>query len=172
MPLAKSLGKVLKKIAKQSSQLHVKGRKFKQLNRATERENHLKAKKQRFAEQKNHELLGFLHIQELANADPKEVYTIQDLQNYVAEYLKRFDDEIAEAELLRRPGRALTTKQQLLLEKRKHEKHIFQTGYRVPDITDAQTAERVRAWNGTSGACSAWKFTLITSEPQEQIMED
>lgn len=164
MPLTKSLHKVLKKLSKQLvGSLHVKGRKFKQLNRATEREHKLQRKKLQHMEQKNHELLVYLHIQEKINEQKdKEVFSADDMREFVEEYIGRNDEELAQIEKDRRPGRPLSSKQQLQIEKRKHDEHIFETGFRIPDISDKLTVDRLRGWNGTSGSLSSWKFTLIT----------
>lgn len=166
MPITKSLQKVSKKLSKQSSSsLHVKGRKFKQLNRATERDNKLKLKKQRFAEQKNHELLFYLHVQESANDYPKETeFTLEDLHLIIRAYIERNDEELEEMEKERRPGRPMTNKHQIMLEKRKYDHHIFETGFRIPDLRDLETANRMRNWNGTSGSVSAWKWALVTKD--------
>lgn len=170
MPLIKSLHKVSKKLSKQlAGSLHVKGRKFKQLNRATERENKLQRKKLQYAEQKNHELLFYLHIQEKINEhQDKETFTQGDMREFVKEYIGRNDEELAQAERERRPGRPLSSKQQLQIEKRKHDQHVFETGFNLPDISDKQTVERLRGWNGTSGSLSSWKFTMVTSKPSSE----
>lgn len=170
MPFVKSLHKVSKKLSKQlSGSLHVKGRKFKQLNRATERENKLQKKKLQYAEQKNHELLVYLHIQEKINEDKeKEVFSQDDMREIVNEYICRNDEELAQIENDRRPGRPLSSKHQLQIEKRKHDQHIFETGFSIPDISDKLTVTRLRGWNGTSGSLTSWKFTLITKEPPKE----
>lgn len=167
--MIKSLHKVSKKLSKQlSGSLHVKGRKFKQLNRATERENRLQKKRLQYAEQKNHELLVYLHIQEKINENKdKEVFTPEDMRKFVSEYVCRNDEELAQTEKDRRPGRPLSSKQQLQIEKRKHDEHVFETGFRIPDISDKLTVDRLRGWNGTSGSVSSWKFTMITKAPKE-----
>lgn len=173
MPLIKSLHKVSKKLSKQlAGSLHVKGRKFKQLNRATEREHKLQRKKLLHAEQKNHELLFYLHIQESINEQKdKETFTKDDMRQFVEEYITRNDEELAEIEKNRRPGRPLSSKQQLQLEKRKHDEHVFETGFNIPDISDKLTVERLRSWNGTSGSQSSWKFTMVTSKPPSEDTE-
>lgn len=167
MPLIKSLSKVTKKLAKQSSgALHVRGRKFKQLNRATERDIRLKAKKAQYAEQKNHELLFYLHLQETMNENsPKTVqYSEDEMREMLANYIKRDDEEIAEMDAERRPGRPMTNRHQIMIEKRKHDQHLFETGYRMPDLSDLDTVRHLKNWNGTAGSVSAWKFTLMTKE--------
>lgn len=171
MPIVKSLHKVLKKLSKQSAGLlHIKGRKFKQLNRAHERENKLKVKKIQHAEQKNHELLFYVHIQDKINEQTdKDTFTLTEMRGFVEDYISRFDEELGEMEKNRRPGRSLTSRQQLLQEKRKQDEHIFDTGFRLPDVSDKLTVERLRGWNGTSGAVSSWKWTIITKgEEMEQ----
>lgn len=166
MPLIKSLRKVTKKLSNQlAGSLHVKGRKFKQLNRATEREHKLKIRKLQFAEQKNHELLFYLHFQEKINEEPeKEVFTLEDMRSFVHEYVCRNDEELESIAKLRRPGRPLTSKQQLQVEKKKHEEQLFKTGWKSPDLSDKLTVERLRTWNGTSGSVNAWKFTFVTKD--------
>ncbi|WPK26802.1 hypothetical protein PUMCH_004163 [Australozyma saopauloensis] len=164
MPISKSLHKVSKKLSKQSSgSLHVKGRKFKQLNRATERDIKLKLKKHRFAEQKNHELLYYLFVQEYINEIPdKSSFTIDDMRHIIETYINRNDEELEEFEKERRPGRPMTNKHQIKVEKKKHDEHLFQTGYRIPDLTDVLTVTRLRNWNGTSGSASSWKWKLVS----------
>lgn len=164
MPLIKSLSKVQKKLSKQSSgSLHVKGRKFKQLNRATEREIRVKAKKLQYAEKKNHELLFYLHVQETINeTKEKATFDAEEMRAIIQEWVSRNDEEIARMESERRPGRPMSNKHQIHIEKRKHDEHVFETGFNIPDLMDETTVSRVRGWNGTSGSTTAWKFTLIT----------
>ncbi|KAM9911830.1 hypothetical protein OXX69_003144 [Metschnikowia pulcherrima] len=168
MPLIKSLSKVSKKLAKQSSgSLHVKGRKFKQLNRATEREYKIKARKAQFAEQKNHELLYYLHLQETLNEQPEKAsYDLSEMRTIVDGYIRRNDEEITQMEQERRPGRPMTNRHQIMIEKRKHDRHLFKTGFRTPDLADVDTVRRLKNWNGTSGSSSAWKFILVTEEEE------
>lgn len=169
MPFVKSLRKVSKKLSKQlAGSLHVKGRKFKQLNRATERENKLNLRKLKFAEQKNHELLFYLHFQEKINELPDvKTFSAEEMRDFLNEYVCRNDEEIAEIEKQRRPGRPLTSKHQLQLEKRKHDEHIFATGWKTPDLSDEVTVRRLREWNGTSGSVNGWAFTYVTKNPVE-----
>lgn len=170
MPLAKSLNKVSKKIAGSSATLHAKGRKFKQLGRATEREAKIKAKKQRHMEQKNHELLFYLHIQESIKENPQETFDLHEIREIVRQWVIRDDEELAEIDKSRRPGRPLTSRQQLLKEKRKHDEHVFETGLRTPDLRDKDTVVNVKNWNGNAGASTAWKFTLITKNAGDDEM--
>lgn len=171
MPLIKSLKKVNKKLAKQSSgSLHVKGRKFKQLNRATERENKIKLKKSQFAEQKNHELLFYLHMQEKANETPEKVaFDEADITQFVSEYIHRNDEEILQMEKDRRPGRPMSNRHHIMIEKRNYDLHLFETGWRVPDLRDEETCRHVKNWNGTSGSVSAWKFFRVTSGSSNEM---
>lgn len=163
MPFVKSLGKVQKKLAKQSlGLLHHKGRKFKQLNRAHERENKLQKRKADFNDVKNHELLFYLHMQTKITVQPQDVYTHDETLAFVEEHVARFDAEIAEHTQNRRAGRPKTNRHQILEQKRAQERHDLQTGFRVPDLGDATTVLRLRSWNGTSGASTLWKFSTVT----------
>ena len=56
MPLAHNLNKVTKNISKSTGSLHIKGRKFKQLNRATLRDKSFNKRKSQSLERKSNEL--------------------------------------------------------------------------------------------------------------------
>ena len=65
MPLAHNLNKVTKNISKSTGSLHIKGRKFKQLNRATLRDKKLQQRKSQSLERKSNELSIVFFIQSL-----------------------------------------------------------------------------------------------------------
>lgn len=164
MPFSKSLSKVTKKLSKQPGALHAKGRKFKQITRATERDRRLKEQKHKHDEQKNHQLLFWLHFQESIADSPKETFLIGEIVNFTKIWIEKDDAELAEIDANRRPGRPLSSKHQLMKEKRKHEQQLFETGIRVPDLTKRETVLHLRNWNGTSGAVSGWSFRVITDK--------
>lgn len=62
MPLAHNLSKVTKNLSKSKSSgsMHIKGRKFKQLNRATLRDKKITTKKLKSLEQKENELASLI----------------------------------------------------------------------------------------------------------------
>lgn len=162
MPIAHSLNKVSKNVAKSTGQMHVKGRKFKQLNRATLREQKLMQKKVKHQEQKDHELFVIKHFQDqvLAHSD-KEVFLLDDMKAFLEVYLARFDEEIADLQKEKRAGRPVSSRQKILQEKKKHEQHVYETGFKVVNIADKKTVERLKLWNGSNGGVTVMDFVHI-----------
>ncbi|KAK6461415.1 translation machinery-associated protein 16 [Scheffersomyces coipomensis] len=171
MPLAHNLNKVKKIASKSSASMHVKGRKFKQLNRATLRDKKITEKKQKSLEQKTNELSILFFLQKIINEDKDfkdvEVFSFTEMKSFIGLFVSRFDDELNELREERRPGRPQTSRQQNLEEKVKHESHIFDTGYYGPDLSDKETVKRLRLWNGTSGATTGMKFVRISKDMTE-----
>jgi translation machinery-associated protein 16 len=72
MPVVHSLSKVQKNIQKSKGAMHPKGRKFKQLNRATLRENKINRRKVDHVERKEHEMQRVLFFKEAVNSRPDQ----------------------------------------------------------------------------------------------------
>ncbi|KAK6205544.1 translation machinery-associated protein 16 [Scheffersomyces amazonensis] len=174
MPLAHNLNKVTKNLSKSTASIHIKGRKFKQLNRATLRDKKITEKKQKSLEQKTNELAILFFLQKLIKEQFKaaEVFTLVEMQSFIELFIGRFDDELAQLRKDRRPGRPQTSRQQILEEKVKHEEHIYHTGYKIPNLTDKDTVEKLRVWNGTTGATTGMKFVLITKQTKQLPTKD
>ncbi|CAK9435706.1 uncharacterized protein LODBEIA_P04320 [Lodderomyces beijingensis] len=162
MPIAHSLNKVTKNLSKSTGSIHIKGRKFKQLNRATVREKHLHQKKLDSIEKKSNELVIVSYIQTQIENETRTEYTLQDIKNLITRYIEQDKVKLAEMEKSHRKGRPIAAKQKILQEKVKHEEHMFDTGYKVPDLSDAETVKRLRAWNGTTGATTGFKFVFVS----------
>ena len=161
MPVAHSLNKVSKNI-KQKGKLHVKGRKFKQLNRATLRDQKLAGRKVKSQELRDKELLSIKFIQEAVRNRPDQLtFNLEEMKLFLESYLARDDEELTELREARRPGRPLKARQQLLEEKTKHEAQLYETGIRIPDLLDKETVEKLRLWTGSSGGTTAMKFVHV-----------
>lgn len=162
MPIAHSLNKVSKNVAKSTGQMHVKGRKFKQLNRATLREQKLTQKKVKYQEQKDHELFVIKFFQDKVLEQPeKEVFLLADMKAFLEAHLARFDEEIADLQSEKRAGRPVSSRQKILQEKKKHEQHVYETGFRVVNISDKHTVEWLKLWNGSNGGVTVMDFIHI-----------
>ncbi|KAG7191722.1 uncharacterized protein KQ657_002858 [Scheffersomyces spartinae] len=164
MPIAHNLNKVSKNVSKATGSIHIKGRKFKQLNRATLRDKKITSKKAESLEKKQRDMLLFKFVQEVLNTEfkDKSQFTLDDMKLLIESFLARFDDELEEMKKDKRPGRPVSTKQKILQEKINHDKQLYQTGIRFPDISDPHTVERIRLWNGSSGGTTVMKFVFIS----------
>ncbi|KAK7681053.1 hypothetical protein QCA50_015890 [Cerrena zonata] len=151
MPIIKNLNKVNKNLAKSTGQMHIKG-----------------PKKMKHQEQKDNELRFIVHLQEKVNEEPEKVtFGLQDMKDFVESYISKDDEEIKELQDERRPGRPATARQNILEEKRKHDQHIYDTGYKLPDLSDKQTVERLRLWNGTHGGVTIMKYIHIHKDMKD-----
>ncbi|KAI5964811.1 TMA16 [Candida pseudojiufengensis] len=162
MPLAHNLNKVTKNLSKSTGSIHIKGRKFKQLNRATVRDKKLQKQKLNSIEKKSNELLIVTFIQNKIKDEPNESYSLEEIKDLINDFINIDRERLKDAEKEHRKGRPISTKQKLLSEKVKHEEHVFETGYKVPDISDPETVTRLRSWNGTTGATTGFKFTHVS----------
>lgn len=173
MPLAHSLSKVTKNVSKSKAAIHVKGRKFKQLNRATLREKKLQLKKLESLERKSNELSIVFFIQNILKDDSqKSEYSLDEMKSIIEKFIHQNDDELERLKSERRKGRPPTNRQNLLEEKLKHDLDVFKTGYKIPDLSDKLTVERCRDWNGTTGATTNMKFIRISKDMTEFQTEE
>lgn len=168
MPVVHSLNKVQKTIQKSKGAMHPKGRKFKQLNRATLREHKINEKKMQHVEKKEFELMRVKFFQEaINNRDKQETFSLEDMKLFIEAFLSRDDKELDRLKAERRKGRPPTNRQLLLENKKKHEEHVYDSGYLVPDLSDKRTVELLRNWNGTTGGSSIFKFIHISRDTAE-----
>lgn len=173
MPLAHNLNKVTKNLAKSTAQMHVKGRKFKQLSRATLRDEKITAKKLKHQEQRDKELLSVQYMKDCVNVeDEKATFTLEDMKSFLEEHISRYDDELKELKDKRRPGRPPTSRQQQLEELVKHEQQLYTNGFKIPDLSDKSTVEKLRLWNGSSGGTTAMKFIHLAKGMKELPLKE
>ncbi|CAK7892596.1 hypothetical protein CAAN1_01S10792 [[Candida] anglica] len=165
MPIAHSLNKVSKSISKSKGSLHIKGRKFKQLNRATLRDQKLNDRKLKAKDIRDKGLLSVKFLQEaIRNRPERDVFTLDDMKLFIEGYISRYDEELETLRHDRRPGRPATSRQQILEEKVKHERQIYETGFKIPDLSNKDTVEKLRLWTGSSGGTTVMKFVHISKD--------
>lgn len=173
MPIAHNLKKVTKNLSKSTGQMHIKGRKFKQLNRATLRDQKITAKKAKHQEQKTYDLKVFKLLQKLVMQQPEKiVFSLEDMKEFIELFISRFDDELKEYEDKKRPGRPTLPKHQILQEKKKYDQHIYKTGFKIPDLSDKSTVERLKLWNGTGGGVVVMKLIHISQDMEQLPVKD
>lgn len=165
MPIAHSLKKVSKNVGKSQGTMHIKGRKFKQLNRATLREKKLTDRKARTATQKENDMALYYFLQLVINEEmfkEYETFPFDKFKGLVEMHVMRHDDDLEEFRAQRRPGRPMTSKHQILEEKAKHDAHLWETGIKVPNLMDKDTVHALRNWNGTTGGATVFKMVEIS----------
>ena len=65
-------------------------------------------------------------------------------------------------------GRPPTNRQTTILEEKlKYDLEIYRTGFKIPDLTDQLTVERIKEWNGTTGATTTMKFIRVSKDMTE-----
>ncbi|CUM65257.1 uncharacterized protein PRCAT00002890001 [Priceomyces carsonii] len=164
MPNLHSLKKVSKHISKSKGIIHVKGRKFKQLERATLRDQKLQSKRNQSQKQREKELSVVKFLQGKVLSSQSEILTLAQMKEFLEEFVLRYDEEVEQMQAERRPGSALSNKGQLLIQAAKDEKIKFETGYKIPDLSDKNTVEKLRTWNGTPGGTSVMKFIYVSKD--------
>lgn len=176
MPVVHSLSKVNRNLSKSKGAMHIKGRKFKQLNRASLREKKLGDRKLKHLVQKEKDMGIIFFFQKLINDDDdfkiQETFNFEEMKAFTEIFLTRYDEELEDLNANRRPGRPLTNRHQILEEKAKHEKHVYLTGLRIPNLADKTTVQFLKLWNGTSGATTIMKFTEISKEMEAFPVEE
>lgn len=145
MPVSKSLKKVAKKVKGQDKSLHPNGRKFKQLNRATLREEKLqKHKVERHGLREAH-LFRYKFFQQIAKSaiekqektsgdDKKDqnevvVFNEEQIKDLILRYIGRDDEELEQLKAKRRPGRPASTQQDTLQQRIDNEKREYKSGF-------------------------------------------
>lgn len=166
MPVQHSLSKVTKTLQKSKGTVHPKGRKIKQLTRATLREGKIAKKKAAHLERKEHELQRTLFFQEAISGE-KESYSLEEMKELIETFLSRDDEELEQLRGERRKGRAPTNRHALLENKKKHEEAEYDSGYYIPNINDEDTVKHLRAWNRTTGGLNTVKFVHIARTSTE-----
>lgn len=173
MPLAHSLQKVSKNIANSKGQVHVKGRKYKQLKRATLRDKKLNTKKLEHQLKKQKELSVLYFIQELINNDgDKNSYNIDEMKIIIEGYLSRYDEELGDLRAHKRSGRPPTARQTQLEDIKQKEEEIYNNGFKIPLLSDPATVSQLKEWNGTTGGITALKFIQISRNTRELASQD
>lgn len=164
MPLAHNLNKVSKNVLLSNGQLHMKGRKYKQLQRATLRHQKLIHKKVITNERKEKQLSLTLFIRDKILNEDKKSYTLDEMKSIVKDYVHRYSGEIEKLQKERRSGRPKSSRQQKLETLQESEEQSFLSGYIVPDLSDEANVLRLRAWNGTTGGVTSIRHVKICKQ--------
>ncbi|EKG10768.1 hypothetical protein MPH_12151 [Macrophomina phaseolina MS6] len=166
--MPKSLSKVSKQISKKrgakASALHEYSRDSRRLQRASLRDDKLIRMASTRAKQNQPYLQRVHHFQLLAqSADLSTiVFDVTSLQSAIQSFIHRDDEELASLKQARRAGRPPTVREQLLEQRTAAEEKEYEGGFYCPDMRDAATVGKLRAWDGEWVSCNAMKFVRVT----------
>ncbi len=79
-------------------------------------------------------------------------------------YIKRDDEELARFKEERRPGRASSTREDLLKQRVTVEEREHNSGFWMPDVEDEQNLGLLRDWNGQWTSLSTLKYVRIARD--------
>lgn len=165
--MAKTLIKVQQKLQKKKTPLHPKGRKAQLLARASLREDRVNQKKLVHTMRKSEENQIVDFFQEFINLEEqleKESFLLEDMKTLIQAFIDRDNEELEQLRKARRSDRPPSKKQDLLEFRIKHEKHMFETGWKVPDLRTAVNVAKLREWKGGHGGLTSISFCLVKKE--------
>lgn len=144
------------KIKGSEKQLHPYARKFKQVNRASLREDKLVQKKTERMNARSDHSTRVMFFAEIAKKSPEKLsWTVEEIKDITEDYLSRDDDELAALKKARRPGRPASSKQDMLQMRTDKERHEYKTGYLVPHLGDEETVRALKMYKGTGNMSNA-----------------
>ncbi|SCU79733.1 LAFA_0B05270g1_1 [Lachancea sp. 'fantastica'] len=172
MPLSKALSKIQKNQKGKSVAVHPKGRKFQKLTTATLREDKIAAKKRLHNERKSHELSRVKFLQDVVNMDTfkdRETFTLEEMLLFANQFIGRDDEELDELKKKRRSNRPPSNRQVALQQRRDTEVKELQSGFLVPDLTEAANVEFLRRWNQTFGSMNTLQQIRINDKAERVV---
>ncbi|CCK71322.1 Tma16p KNAG_0G02660 [Huiozyma naganishii CBS 8797] len=171
MPLSKSLSKIHKNIkaarkatGKPAGVIHPNGRRFKQLNRATLREEKLALKKRLHFDRRACELQRVKFIQDLVNSEEwssKTSFSLEETVEFISLFIARDDAELDALVEKRRKDRPPSKRQESLQQRREVEQRELETGFLVPDLTSEANVKFLRQWDNDLGAMSTLQTVRV-----------
>ncbi|CCF55830.1 hypothetical protein KAFR_0A03950 [Kazachstania africana CBS 2517] len=174
MPVSKSLSKIKKNLKSKGKKptLHPDGRKFKQLTRATLRDEKISARKRAHNERRSNELARVKFVQDVINSESfrdRATFDFDTIVIFIRQFIERDDDELNELIEERRANRPPSNKQLILQSKKNLELEEFAKGFLVPDLTTEQNVTFLRNWNGDFGSMSTLKLIRVNSDGKQVV---
>ena len=172
MTTSDSLRKNTKKLQGKGP-MHLKSRRYKQVQGEKLRNQRVAGKKASSQEQREKQLQLLHYLKENLQLNNEQTsFTLAEMKILIENYLGRFDAELEALQSERRPGRPPSNRQLALEQIKKQEQHIYDTGYRIPNLLDENTVALLKKWNGTSGGISAFQYISITKDMQNLPTKD
>lgn len=144
--------------------LHVKGRKFKALQRSILRKKKLSQHNKEIQKKKNDDFLFYLQnsISDENLKDQKN-FDLDIIHDIAKKYIDKFNFKLKSCYEKQIDGRPTDKKIEILQDVIKQKKHEFTNGVIIPDIRDSETVEKFRKWNRKKGSLNGlmlFTFTL------------
>ncbi|KAL6721157.1 translation machinery-associated protein 16 [Lecanora helva] len=161
--LSKVQKKLTKKHGKSAVTLHENSRDAQKLRRQGARSERLE--KLAVARAKGHQplLQRIAFFQGVAKAAEGAIGPGK-IHELVQSYLGRHDEELAELESQRRPGRPSSTREDLLRQAMHAEHREYNSGFWAPDTRDESNLIMLRDWNGEWTALNTFKYIRISRD--------
>ncbi|RPB18715.1 hypothetical protein L211DRAFT_831330 [Terfezia boudieri ATCC MYA-4762] len=163
--MSKALSKVTKAVKDKREHkgdfVHPGSRDHKRLNRAAIREQRLRQTQAKRKNARDGEFNRLYFFQDAVKERQLPVFTELEIHELIASFIHRDDDERERLRKERRLGRPPTAKENLLKLRLEKEEGEYRTGFHIPDLSDAENAQRFTTWDGTHGSLPLIKFTRI-----------
>ena len=79
-------------------------------------------------------------------------------------YIRRKDNELAKIRSERRPGRPPSNHEDQLKQLILTEEREFESGFWMPDMTDASNVEQLRNWNGEWASLNLFQYVRLSKD--------
>jgi len=93
-------------------------------------------------------------------------YDIAEVQDLIETFLERHSEEYEQEKAARRPGRPASGREEVLKKNEATERHEYEAGFWVPDLSDADNVKAFKEWKGTWIGLNIIKFVRITKDGQ------
>lgn len=103
-------------------------------------------------------------FQDTLRNSEKEMFDDEDMKDTIIAYLRRDEDELAELQATRRPGRPTSTREDAIKARRDQEEKEFLSGFWCPDCRNGETVAFLKAWRGTWNELAVFKFVRVNKE--------
>ena len=81
-------------------------------------------------------------------------------------WIHRDDNDLAEMQAQRRPGRPSSSREDSLRQRIAAEEKEYKSGFWVPKITDSEAHKRLREWQGDWGSLNTLRFIRVKADGQ------
>lgn len=165
--MARALQKVQKAIAKKrggkTTALHENSRNAQRLRQAGAREDKL-AKILSAATRSNRVYVDRVAWFQEKVKDLEEPLSDAEIQQLVADFISREEEELAQLKAAQRPGRPRSKAEEVIQNRIDIEMGQFKAGFWTPDARDAESLEKLQRWGGNWGGLNTLKFVRVVKD--------
>lgn len=88
----------------------------------------------------------------------------QEMQDMVAHFIAREEDELDEIKAAHRPGRPKSKAEERIQDRIDAEEREFKGGFWMPDMRDAACVEKLKRWGGQWGGLSTMTYVRVVKD--------